>query len=66
MQAPTSTRQDCLSPIPSPKCRVVYFDGLERVVMASDTTRPVYPKDPTAPICPWPKRCSFGLAEQAA
>ena len=31
---------------PSPKCGVAYFDVLERVVMASDLARPVYPKDP--------------------
>jgi hypothetical protein len=44
---------------PSPKCRVAYFDGLERVVMVSDLARPVYPKDPTAPIC-----ACFGLTRQ--
>ena len=36
---------------PLPKCGVAYFDGLERVVMASELARPVYPKDPNAPIC---------------
>jgi hypothetical protein len=44
---------------PSPKCGVAYFDGLERVVVASELARPVYPKDPTAPICAW-----FGLTRQ--
>ena len=44
---------------PSPKCQVVYFDSFERVVMASETTRPVYPKDPTAPIC-----ACFGLTQE--
>src|SRR5271157_4836080 len=44
---------------PSPKCGVAYFDGLERVVMASELARPVYPKDPTAPIC-----ACFGLTRQ--
>ena len=34
---------------PSPRCSVAYFDGLERVVMASELARPVYPKDATAP-----------------
>ncbi len=44
---------------PSPKCGVAYFDVLERVVMASELARPVYPKDPTAPIC-----ACFGLTRQ--
>jgi hypothetical protein len=41
---------------PSPQCPVAYFDGLERVVLAADLQRPVYPKDPAAPIC-----ACFGL-----
>ena len=36
---------------PSPKCRVVYFDSFERTVLTTDIQRPVYPKDPTAPLC---------------
>jgi hypothetical protein len=36
---------------PSPKCRVAYFDSFERVILAADLERPVYPKDPSAPIC---------------
>lgn len=36
---------------PYPQCDVVYFDMFERVVLTSDIVRPVYPKDPTAPIC---------------
>jgi hypothetical protein len=44
---------------PSPKCGVAYFDALERVVMASELAHPVYPKDPTAPIC-----ACFGLTRQ--
>ena len=36
---------------PSPKCEVVYFDSFERTVLAADIRRPVYPKDPTAPVC---------------
>ena len=44
---------------PTTKCQVVYFDGLERVVMASELARPIYPKDPTAPIC-----ACFGLTRQ--
>ena len=43
---------------PSPKCRVVYFDGLERVITAAELARAVYPKDPTAPIC-----ACFGLTQ---
>lgn len=43
---------------PSARCPVVYFDGLERVVMASELARPVYPKDPSAPIC-----VCFGLTQ---
>ena len=38
---------------------MAYFDGLERVVMAEELARPVYPKDPTAPIC-----ACFGLTRQ--
>ncbi len=41
---------------PSPQCPVAYFDGFERVVMAADLHRPVYPKDSNAPIC-----ACFGL-----
>jgi len=41
---------------PSPQCPVAYFDGFERVVLAADLQRPVYPKDPNAPIC-----ACFGL-----
>ena len=36
---------------PSRKCAVAYFDGLERFVLAADLSQPVYPKDPTAPLC---------------
>ena len=41
---------------PSPQCTVVYFDSFEHVLLTSDLSRPVYPKDPNAPICP-----CFGL-----
>ncbi len=37
---------------PSPGCDVVYFDTFERSIIADDIDRPIYPKDPTAPICP--------------
>jgi hypothetical protein len=43
---------------PSPQCPVAYFDGFERVVLASDLPAPVYPKDPAAPIC-----ACFGLTK---
>ena len=41
---------------PSPKCGVAYYDGLERTILAADVARPIYPKDPAAPIC-----ACFGL-----
>jgi hypothetical protein len=41
---------------PSPQCEVVYFDSFERVVLVADLPKPVYPKDPNAPIC-----ACFGL-----
>ena len=44
---------------PSPLCTVAYFDGFERFVLATALARPVYPKDPTAPIC-----ACFGLTRQ--
>ncbi len=43
---------------PSPQCEVAYFDSFERVVLVRDLLRPVYPKDPQAPIC-----ACFGLTE---
>lgn len=44
---------------PSPQCEVVYFDGFERVIRADELNRPVYPKDPTAPLC-----ACFGLTRE--
>jgi len=44
---------------PSAKCEVVYFDSFERTILAADIERPVYPKDPTAPIC-----ACFGLTRE--
>jgi hypothetical protein len=41
---------------PSPKCDVVYFDAFERVIVTGDLKKPVYPKNPDAPIC-----ACFGL-----
>src|SRR5688572_685689 len=36
----------------TPTCEVVYFDAFERAVTTDELVRPVYPKDPDAPICP--------------
>ncbi|MDB5390600.1 MAG: hypothetical protein JWM11_6246 [Planctomycetaceae bacterium] len=36
---------------PYAACDVVYFDMFERIVLTTDIIRPVYPKDPTAPLC---------------
>ena len=44
---------------PSPQCVVAYFDSFERVVLTSELDRPVYPKDPEAPIC-----ACFGLTRR--
>lgn len=41
---------------PSARCEVVYFDSFERTVLTTDLDRPVYPKDPAAPMC-----ACFGL-----
>ena len=44
---------------PFAKCEVVYFDMFERVVTTDVVRTPVWPKDPSAPLC----GC-FGLTEQ--
>ncbi len=44
---------------PSPQCDVVYFDSLDRTVRTADIQRPVYPKNPAAPLCP-----CFGLTRE--
>lgn len=41
---------------PSPNCKVAYFDSFKRMVLAAELARPVYPKDPRAPVC-----ACFGL-----
>ena len=41
---------------PAPQCEVVYFDAFERYLLSRDVARPVYPKDPSAPVC-----ACFGL-----
>lgn len=56
---PTDARRE-ISPTamlcPYEGCRVAYFDDFDRVVTTDMLVRPIYPKDPTAPICP-----CFGL-----
>jgi CopZ-like zinc binding protein len=44
---------------PTPTCPVAYFDAFESQVLAADLIRPVYPKDPQAPLCP-----CFGLTTE--
>jgi hypothetical protein len=44
---------------PSPRCDVAYFDAFERVILTRDLSKPVYPKDPDAPIC-----ACFGLTRR--
>ena len=44
---------------PSPHCDVVYFDAFERFILAGAISRPVYPKDPAAPLC-----ACFGLTAE--
>ena len=34
-----------------PQCEVVYFDAYERRIPVERLPRPVYPKDPEAPMC---------------
>ncbi|HEV3003023.1 MAG TPA: hypothetical protein VGX78_01115, partial [Pirellulales bacterium] len=36
---------------PFARCDVVYFDQFERTVATGRLARPVFPKDPNAPIC---------------
>jgi hypothetical protein len=38
------------------RCDAAYFDVFERVILADELLRPVYPKDLEAPMCP-----CFGL-----
>jgi hypothetical protein len=41
---------------PTPNCPVAYFDAFEATVLVDGLQRPVYPKDPSAPLC-----ACFGL-----
>jgi hypothetical protein len=36
---------------PFARCEVAYFDQFERVATVESLVRPVYPKDPEAPLC---------------
>jgi len=36
---------------PTPRCSVAYFDAFEATVLADALLRPIYPKDPAAPLC---------------
>ena len=38
---------------------MAYFDAFERAILSADLTKPVYPKDPDAPIC-----ACFGLTRR--
>lgn len=40
----------------TPSCAVAYFDAFEAVVPVEALSKPVYPKDPAAPLC-----ACFGL-----
>jgi Zinc binding domain len=40
----------------TPTCPVAYFDAFEATITADALVRPVYPKEPNAPLCP-----CFGL-----
>ena len=55
----TPTVADPANFCPLPQCNVAYFDAFERVMLAGELNRPVYPKDPDAPIC-----ACFGLTRQ--
>lgn len=55
----TPTVADPANFCPSPQCDVVYFDAFERVITTGDLAKPVYPKNPDAPIC-----ACFGLTRQ--
>jgi hypothetical protein len=33
------------------RCEVVYFDEFDRVLTVDQMQRPIWPKDPTAPLC---------------
>ena len=55
----TPTVSDPANFCPSPQCKVAYFDAFERTILTDELARPVYPKDPDAPIC-----ACFGLTRR--
>jgi hypothetical protein len=48
---------------PFAHCEVAYFDLFERIVLAESLPRAIYPKDPTAPICPCFDFCTDQIDE---
>ncbi|MEX2212526.1 MAG: hypothetical protein WD768_00265 [Phycisphaeraceae bacterium] len=36
---------------PTHTCPIAYFDGFGQSIAASSLNRPIYPKDPAAPVC---------------
>jgi hypothetical protein len=51
---PEKVRQDLADTAffcPFARCEVAYFDIFERTVRIGSVLRPIYPKDPEAPIC---------------
>lgn len=40
----------------TPNCEAAYYDDLEQAILVSELLRPIFPKDPQAPLCP-----CFGL-----
>lgn len=51
---------------PTSVCEVAYFDAFEAVMLAEELLRPVYPKDPDAPLCPCFGLTYADLQEEAA
>lgn len=46
-----SSMSDSAYYCPTPHCEVVYFDEFERTILHEQIEKPIYPKDPEAPIC---------------
>jgi hypothetical protein len=44
---------------PTPSCPIAYFDAFEATVPADALVRPIFPKDPAAPLC-----SCFGLTAE--
>jgi hypothetical protein len=56
---PAESRRDLAAAAyfcPTPGCEVAYFDAFEATVATTNLAAPVFPKDPTAPLC-----ACFGL-----